>query len=476
MVITGATEDAAARSVIAGEKPEGAAGRATNNWGGPPVALGAILAVAAALRLVGIQYGLPYGSLLDPDEQNVVPRAWKMVHGGGLDPHFFDWPTLVTYLVAPFQAWEGGPSYLAGRLVVFALALAGVAAAWWLGSRAYGVVAGAIAALVTAVASTHVAFSHAAATDVPLTTFATVALALLVAGRFWLAGLAIGLAVSAKWSGVLLLVPLAVVLWRRWRALALSVALAVVAFVATSPFVVVDGRSTWSALRRISREHRRGWLGYEHDHWAGVAFAGHLWHALGPVLVVAFAALVVALVLRESRADVVLPSFVLAYYASLLPVHSHFPRYVLPLVPALGTLAGRFRALAPVTMLLLVIPFAWSVRDDVRLTRTDTRIVAARWIAAHIPSGSEIAAESSTAIPAGYRVVPIPLPLPGEDARVSLHGSRWVVVSGAVADRILRAQDVYPQRSAFYAQLPKAVFRVVAHDGLAGPWVAVYRL
>ena len=41
-----------------------------------------------------------------------------------------------------------------------------------------------------------------------------------------------------------------------------------------------------------------------------------------------------------------LGSFVVGYYVSLLPLHSHFPRYVLPLVPALGALAGRVRALA----------------------------------------------------------------------------------------------------------------------------------
>ena len=114
-----------------------------SNWGGPRAALGAILAGAAALRLVGILYGLPYGSILNPDEQNVVPRAWRMTHGAGLDPHFFDWPTLVTYAIAPFQAWQGAPSYLTGRLVIVAFALAGVGAAWWLGSAAYGTVAGA---------------------------------------------------------------------------------------------------------------------------------------------------------------------------------------------------------------------------------------------------------------------------------------------------------------------------------------------
>ena len=211
-----------------------------------------------------------------------------------------------------------------------------------------------------------------------------------------------------------------VVAWRQWRRLAVSLALAGVAFFVASPFVLLDAGSTWSALRRIQREHRRGWLGFEHDHWSGIAFSGHLWDALGPVLLIAVAALVVALASRSRRGDIVLGAFVVAYFVSLLPLHSHFPRYVLPLIPALGALAGRFRAIAPVTLLLLIVPLTWSIRDDARLTRTDTRVVAARWIAAHVPKGATIAAESSTAVPAGYPVVPIPLPLPGHDARVDV--------------------------------------------------------
>jgi hypothetical protein len=82
-----------------------------NRWGGPWVALAALLVLAAAIRLVGIQYGLPF-PLLNPDERNIVPRAWEMTHGGGLDPHWFDYPTLVMYLLAPFQAWQHEPSYL----------------------------------------------------------------------------------------------------------------------------------------------------------------------------------------------------------------------------------------------------------------------------------------------------------------------------------------------------------------------------
>ena len=88
---------------------------------------------AAVIRLVGIRYGLPYGGLLNPDERQIVPRAWGITHGRGLDPSpFFDWPPLLTYVLAPFQAWQPAPSYLAARLVVVAIGVGGVAAAWWL--------------------------------------------------------------------------------------------------------------------------------------------------------------------------------------------------------------------------------------------------------------------------------------------------------------------------------------------------------
>ena len=211
----------------------------SSNWGGPRAALAAILAGAAALRLVGIQYGLPYGSLLNPDEQNVVPRAWRMTHGGGLNPHFFDWPTLVTYAVAPFQAWQGAPSYLTARIVVLVLALGAIAAAWWLGQRAYGLTAAAVTAAVVAVETTEVAYSRMAVTDVPLTLGIAVTLALLVSGRIELGGLVAGLATSIKYPGLLLLVPLAVAGYRQPRRLAIGLALAAVAFCATSPFFVV---------------------------------------------------------------------------------------------------------------------------------------------------------------------------------------------------------------------------------------------
>jgi 4-amino-4-deoxy-L-arabinose transferase-like glycosyltransferase len=320
--------------------------KAESRWGGLPVAFAAVLGLAVALRLVGLQSGLP---LLNPGEREIVPRAWEMTHGGGLDPRWFDRPSLVLYLVAPFQSWQEDPSYLAARLVIVAVALGAVAAAWWLGHRAYGPMAGFLAAAATAVATTHVAFSRIAITDVPLTLGVAVALALMVAGRVELAGLAAGLATSAQYEGVVLLAPLVAAAWGSWRRLALAGALAAVGFAATSPYVVLHFGEAAS------------------DAWsmgdpAPIALVERLWDALGPALLVAAAGLVVAVVLR-TRADLVLGVFCLAYVALLLTIDAPLDRGALPLIPALGALAGRLRSLAPVTALLLIIPLTWSIKD-----------------------------------------------------------------------------------------------------------------
>jgi hypothetical protein len=459
---------------------------AETRWGGRGTALAAIVGLAAALRFVGIEYGLPFGNLLNPDEQSIVPRAWELVHGGGGDPHWFEYPTLLMYVNAPFQAWQAEPSYLTARIVGVVLALGAVAGTWWLGRRAYGTAtAGAVAAAVVAVCTIHVAYSHAAVTDVPLTLGIAVALALMVKGRLELAGVAVGLSMGFKYPGVFLLVPLVVAGWQRWGRLAVSIVLALVAFFASSPFMLVHRHQAWHDAWRVQRLARDGWLGFEHDHAAPIAFLDRLWEGLGPALIVCGLGLVFALV-RRSRTDLILALFVLVYFIDLMTLHAHFDRYVLPLAPPLGALAGRFRSLAPVTLLLLVVPLTWSIRDTKVLTRTDTRVVAHRWVEQNIPPGTHIAADPSTPSFEGMKVLPLALPGPkrGFDdnrslARLRRLGIHVVVVTGAVTDRVLAARSDYPREARFYDDLrtkARRAFYLEPGGDRAGPWVAVYRL
>ena len=64
-------------------------------------------------------------------------------------------------------------------------------------------------------------------------------------------------------------------------------------------------------------------------------------------------------------------------------------------------------------------------------------------------------------------------------ARLRRLGIRDVVVTGAVTDRVLAARDHYPREARFYDDLrtrTKRVYYLEPGQGLAGPWVAVYRL
>jgi 4-amino-4-deoxy-L-arabinose transferase-like glycosyltransferase len=455
-----------------------------SRWGNRWLALALLLVGAAALRLVGIRYGLPF-PLLNPDEANIVPRAWRMTHGGGLDPNFFDYPTLLIEVLAPFQAWSARPNYEIARYVVLVLALGSIVAAWWLGTRAYGVLAGFVAAAVTAVAAVHVRYSRMAVTDIPLTLGVAVSLALLVKRQLLAAGIAIGLTASFKYPGFALVVPLVVAGWRQWRQLAIAVAAVPLAFLAGSPFFVVHLASATGDVLRVQRDGRRGWLGFEGDPWTPISFLDRLWESLGPVLLIAIAGLVLAAVYR-TLADRVLIAWVVAYFLTLMPLHAHFDRYVLPLVPALGALAGRFRSLVPVTLLLLFIPLAWNIRDAKPLRKTDTRVVAHDWMERNLTPGVLVAADPSTAPPSDVRVLRLALPGPERPrdpdrnlARLRQLNVGYVVVTGAVADRVRAHRDLYPEESRFYDQLEQRGDRRFYREGvgkLAGPWVAVYEL
>ena len=189
---------------------------------------------------------------------------------------------------------------------------------------------------------------------------------------------------------------------------------------------------------------------------------------------------------RRSRADLILVSFAVVYFVDLMTLRAHFDRYVLPLVPPLAAFAGRFRALAPVTLLLLVVPLTWTIRDDKHLTRTDTRIVAARWIERHVARGTAVAEDPSTPQVSGLDVLALQLPGPGRPFdpnrnvdRLRSQGIRYVIVTGAVTDRVQAAREHYPRESAFYDGLAasgRRVYYLRPANRYAGPWVAIYRL
>lgn len=125
-----------------------------------------------------------------------------------------------------------------------------------LGRRLYGVWPGLLAAAFLALTVQHIQLAHFFLSDPYLTFFTTLALLIMVeAARRpgdWrpvlLAAAAVGLAVGAKFSAVMLFLPLALLLWRdprlAARRLLAAVAVAAAVFALTNPFALLDRSCT----------------------------------------------------------------------------------------------------------------------------------------------------------------------------------------------------------------------------------------
>jgi len=177
-------------------------------------ALLAILLLAAALRAVGLGWGLRHPP--HPDEGVFLDNVALMLRAGDLDHRYYQYPGLFFYLLYPL-VWllplgddpPGPAAYLAARALVAAFGVAACALAYRLGREVASVRVGLLAALLLAVSPVAVETAHMVRPDVVLQAFTLAALlALLRVGPRLegdlLSGAALGLAGAVKFTAVFL--------------------------------------------------------------------------------------------------------------------------------------------------------------------------------------------------------------------------------------------------------------------------------
>jgi dolichyl-phosphate-mannose-protein mannosyltransferase len=420
----------------------------------PFMVLGLVLALACALRVWGIGYGLPWLFYFH-DEPQIVLRALRL-GTGDLNPHFFIWPgTLMLYLaflayVALFAVgrvlgwWAGktgfAAAYFADPTAFYLLArLESVAFGVWtvwlasqLGRAGWGTGVGIAAALGLAVNALHAHYAHLAHPVTAMTAFvvwglwAAVRVATDGTGRHLVFGaLATGLGISCQYHAGLLAVPIGIALLhraagtsgatrRRWLVQgAAAGVLALIVFLAVSPFVVLDHRTFRADLAWITAKATGGAAAGADDPLSGLhAFVRQcLAPGLGfPLLIMAVAGAVLGLTLR-TPADLVLLGYTAAYLLLASRATELNDRYAIPLVvPALilaaravASALERLRASArvvawtvPLAVLLLCAPGALElVETDLTMTRGDTRIESLRWFEAHVPADQRVLIDMS---------------------------------------------------------------------------------
>jgi hypothetical protein len=323
---------------------------------------------------------------------------------------------------------ERGLSALLGTLAVPALMA--------LARPVLGLEASLLAGWILATNFLHVRDSHSLKPDAALSLAVVVTLCASVAlahgvtrARSLRAGLALGAATAIKYPGVLLALPiwLGAVLGTRnggWRRLLPPAALlaglvAAALFLATSPYLVLNPHAR-DFLATIAQVVLPGVFGAPAasatsapalpDWFARTAFGYHLVFSLRHGAGVAVGLLAPAAVLWAlvDRRPLLLLSalFALFYYGVVGSSPFWLSRYLTPLMPVVALLVGglvatgvergsprRGRAVVLVAsaLLLTLQPLAASVAHDRLAARTDTRVLATQWLAAHLQPGTRVA-------------------------------------------------------------------------------------
>ncbi len=491
----------------------------SHRWSDPldgrpaPGALGLILLTAAALRFWGLGHGIPFA--VGADEPQIMERVVRMMKTGDLNPQFFEYPGLYFHV----QLAVACARFLAGALAGRWASLEAVSAAdFYLWARALGALVGTatvwlvyraglhwgtrhalLAAGLMAVVPQHVRESHYVVTDVPLTFFTTLALALSLeayerpsTAAFVRAAAAAGLAGASKYPGLLALVlPLVAAVSLRGEKLRpgpaalVTVGAGIGAFLLAAPYTWLDLPGFLNGFAYMASHHAQpaadggGWRTY----------LVHLRLSLGwPGLILLFAGLAMAIE-RGWRGPGrarwwMLVVFGGVYFYTLATRAIIFGRYLLPLYPVVCLLlaaaivsgvgllrrfeiprVARQTLIALLALAALVPPAVSAVAFDRRISRPSTQALAYAWLLEHVPAGSRIVIEGQAIWLPGdrYRVTRVRRLIERPLAEYAREGYDYLIASSEVYGGILARAGEQPRETAAYRRLleeipPLAVF------------------
>jgi hypothetical protein len=395
---------------------------------------------ALGVRLVGIDFGLPY--IYHWDESLLAAPIARFLKTGDLLPHFYHYPTGYIYLQilfaplsyllfvlkngpAPAAAMELSDYLLLARATTAVIGAAASVLAFRFATRLWkDSLAGIFAAALLALSPLHATDSRYLTTDIPMATFAFLGVFLLLIyleRKDWTtliaAAAASGAAAGVKYNAALFTGAALVLLALRgtkWTRILAFTAVAFVAFVLLTPGIIFENSLFLDdTIFEINHYFATGDATYRPAFSLG-GYSLQIWfYALTPIPVVcALVGLSVFIYRRRSRAITLLflPGVYLAFLAFTKVAYN---RGLEPLLPYLCLMAGlgaaalfrlirkrvksRWAVAAAACLLtgaLLSRPGLISIREAILLAGDDPRTVAKEWFEANVPWTQRIAKEA----------------------------------------------------------------------------------
>ena len=512
-----------------------------------------ILSVGAILRLYQISWGLP-----DLYEEATPLRiAWQFWNWGkaGLDfnPKFFNYPALTFYIQFVAQMINYGVGHLFGaypNLETFGTTLTSSAVTarfvnvlfdcgtiivvYLIAKEISNKRVALIAAVVAAINPSHIIHSHLIEVDPGLTFFGTLSLLFIFRIYYqpklkWylLAGLCIGLASSAKYTGAFLILVLVGVhllksstfeqAWQSFkeRYLIFALGLSAVVFFTLNPYIILN----WEQFKQdFSFEQYH----VSYGHLGVVSSKSTIGYYLGDVLPWSFGwvfslgilATIIYILFRREKKDLLLLIYPFIYLLIVSTWAMRAERYILPIFPALiliGSVGiGRFTewvvgyiqrqkkdnispssSLSNIILicagLLIVIQPAMNNYQYLRsIGLPDTRAITNDWIQKNLKPGSAIATGPyGIVLPdSTYSILSIPFLAIESERVVPFYDPRWyedfdiLVTSSFDRDRYMLEPKRYEEFLQFYDSLKtrwKLAFKIEPSEFQGGPSFWLYR-
>jgi 4-amino-4-deoxy-L-arabinose transferase-like glycosyltransferase len=468
--------------------------------------IAALFLAALMLRIWGARFGLPE-YVYHPDEHALVERAAAILRTGDYSPHWFNYPSLYIYVQAlsyiPYfliSAARGfgntipDPApygfYFTGRLMTGLLGALTVPLVYLLGARMFERRTGLLSAALVSFNLLHVVHSHYATTDIAVAFLVTLS---LLFGRLVLqkrevkytvvASLFAGLAASTKYPGAVALIAVLVAELlcfrsRPWvtsgQRIGLCVGVFLGGFLLGTPYAILELNTFLSSLASVVGHYSAGQPGFE-------GFDAVIWYLVqaltssdGLLAILGLAGIAWAAVKRRPS-DLLLLSFAAAYYLFLSVWRVRFERNLIPLIPVLAVLGGRFLVemvssvpgrwpllrrwevplLAICTAAIVLLPAMASVEFDRALSRQDHRTTAAEWVNTNLPAGSKVVVEAFS-IPLDedrYQVIQLVRIDSEEPGWYQMEGVDYVIISDGHWRTIFSQPGLYAREIATYQEI-----------------------
>jgi len=513
-----------------------------------------ILLAGAAARCWHIGWGLPEIF----EEATPFTVGWRYWHWGfpGLDfnPHFFNYPALTFLLNFILQSIHYAAGHLTGiypdlssfgkafaadpstfivlsRLLTVAFDCATIYVVYLLSKEFMTPGAALLPALLIALNPLMIRNAHLINVDTPLV-FLSVAATYTMIKLFrsgdlkWYvaAGVTIGLAASAKYTGALLIPVLifAHILRSTDRnvgptrvgptRLIGAAGLAGAVFLLINPFVLLSFNEFYRDFSFEESHMAQGHLGIDvHQSTADFYLAEVLPAALGWVFLALVACSLLFMLIRRKKEELILAAVPVLYAFVIMTWKMRADRYILPALPflvisgSIGLFAllswirksGRFgsafessrvRAAAALLSVLLIIvqPAAAVVAYSSTLSLPDTRTLAKEWILQNVPKGGAIVMPPfGLALPDSLcRIFPMPFLSVNAERVAPFYDTRWfedfdlVVGSDFDYDRYMKDSSRYHDFIAYYDSLRTRytlAYEAVPKDQQPGPALWLFR-